>query len=376
MALPLERYDALITDGQLTNDTAQRAAIEHLTGLSLALQRARGNWLQRVNPFARQKPRPRGIYMWGGVGRGKTLLMDLFFNNTQIASKQRVHFHEFMQTVHAKIAHWRGLDEAQRMAQPNYVSGVDDDPIAPVARAIAQQGRVICFDEFHVNDIADAMILGRLFNALFSEGVVVVTTSNRHPDDLYKDGLNRGLFLPFIDRIKQELDIVHLDAMKDYRLDRLAGQKVYFTPLDQAASDAIDGAWAGLVAGATEQPHQLLVQGRTINVERTARGSARFEFAQLCQRPLGANDYLAIAQCYSAIVLENIPIMTANDRNEAKRFVTLIDSLYDQGVKVIASAAGPPHALYRTGSETFEFERTVSRLIEMQSTEYLSCERL
>lgn len=380
MTTPLARYDALVADGTLTPDPVQRAAAERLNALSTALIRGKDSaptGLARYLPFLGRALRtaPKGLYLWGGVGRGKTLLMDLFFNNTPIPSKQRVHFHEFMQGVHSDIAAWRQLTPAARVREPAYQKSDGDDPIAPVARMVAARGKLICFDEFHVNDITDAMILGRLFDDLFAEGVIVVTTSNRHPTDLYKDGLNRGLFLPFIDRLITTLDIFHLDAHKDYRLDRLPGQKVYFHPLGAQTRAAMDDAWQRLIAGATEQHETIAVTGRTLTVERAARGCARFSFEALCARALGAGDYLAIAQRYGTLLLDDIPVMTANDRNEAKRFVILIDTLYERGVKLIASADGPPEALYRTGSEAFEFDRTVSRLLEMQSKDYLSRER-
>ena len=376
MITPLERYHALVDSGQLDADAVQHRAVQQLSALSQALARPRPkSLLQRLNPFARTPARPRGMYLWGGVGKGKTLLMDLFFNNTPLAGKQRVHFHEFMQETHEEIARWRALSDSEKRAHPNYIAGAGDDPLPPTARGIIRKGSLICFDEFHVNDITDAMILGRLFDALFRERAVVVMTSNRHPDDLYKDGLNRGVFLPFIERLKSTLSVVHLDAAKDYRLDRLSGHEVYFTPLDDAARLAMDDAWNSLITGGQTHTETIRVQGRNIQIPRAARGCARFSFFDLCQKPLGAADYLAIAHRYTTILIDDIPQLSADDRNEAKRFVTLIDALYDRNVKLIASAAVTPDLLYTDGSEAFEFERTVSRLLEMQSADYLAQER-
>jgi cell division protein ZapE len=317
---------------------------------------------------------PRGVYLWGAVGRGKSLLMDVFFNNTDVAPKRRVHFHEFMAETHDRIAAWRASDEKtkRRHRRANRMS--IDDPMPPVAADLAREARLLCFDEFQVTDIADAMILGRLFEALFEEGVVVVATSNRHPDDLYKDGLNRQLFLPFIAMLKSRLDIVRLDAERDYRLDRLGAAPVYHSPLGPEADAAMDRAWETMIAGAREHPEMLVVKGRNVVAPRTARGLARFTFAELCAAPLGASDYLAIVRRYSALFIDRIPLMGPENHNEAKRFVTLVDAIYESRTKLVCSAAAIPAALYARGDGAFEFERTASRLMEMQSADYLGAE--
>ncbi|MEL6506554.1 MAG: cell division protein ZapE [Pseudomonadota bacterium] len=378
MTTPLTRYEDLIAEGVLAPDAQQRACIARLTELAISLTRwekRQPTGLRRFNPISRTAPTPTGFYIWGGVGRGKTLLMDLFFNNTAFTDKQRVHFHEFMQQVHGEIARWRGLTEAERLREPTYHRDDGDDPIAPVARAIIKRGRLICFDEFHVNDITDAMILGRLFDDLFREKAVVVATSNRHPTDLYKDGLNRGLFEPFIDRLTAHMETFNLAAAKDYRLDRLPGQQVYFYPLSSETTARMDRIWAGIIAGAEEASETIDVGNRPLKIARAARGCARFTFDELCAQPLGPADYLAIAQRYGTILIDDVAVMTAEHRNEAKRFVTLVDALYEREVKVVISADGPADSLYVAGSEAFEFDRTVSRLLEMQSKEYLSRER-
>ncbi len=368
---PLHRYDALVAEGALAEDQAQRSAVAHLQSLSEALvaaERPRLFWL-------RARPRAlRGVYLWGGVGRGKSLLMDIFFNNTDIARKRRVHFHEFMAETHDRIAAWRGAPEAVRRRHAGANPKALDDPMPPVAADIAEDAMLLCFDEFQVTDIADAMLLGRLFEALLATGVVIVATSNRHPDELYKDGLNRQLFLPFIALLKSRLDIIHLDAAQDYRLDRLSGAPVYHTPLGPAADAAMNEAWTAMIAGSRERPETIHVKGRSIVALRTARGLARFTFSELCEAPLGASDYLAIARRYSALFIDNIPKLAPEARNEAKRFIALIDALYETKTKLVCSADAAPHALYSEGHGAFEFERAASRLAEMQTEGYLSAE--
>ncbi len=368
---PKPRYRALIKEGALDHDPAQEEAADRLQALHDALKKYRG---PRRGLFGNGAA-PEGLYLWGPAGRGKTLLMDIFFNNLPLTAKRRVHLHEFMNEVHDRIAVWRSSDEKTRRRHKAYNRKTPDDPITPVAHDIACGALILCFDEFQVTDIADAMILGRLFEALFAKGVVVVATSNRQPDDLYKDGLNRQLFLPFIELLKSKLDVFHLQATKDYRLAKLEGAPVYYQPLDKNADKAMDAAWKRMICGARDHPEKLTVSGRVLTAPRTARGAARFEFAELCERPLGARDYIALARHFDTLFIDHIPIMKADKRNEAKRFVTLIDAIYDRRTKLVCSADGEPDELYRAGDGAFEFERTASRLVEMRSAAYLGADR-
>lgn len=311
----------------------------------------------------------RSLYIWGAVGRGKTMLMDMFFDLAPLNSKRRVHFNAFMSDVHARIHAWR--QEKRRGQTTGIYRG--DDPLAPVAEALAADAALLCFDEFSVTDIADAMILGRLFQALWAQGVVIVATSNVAPGDLYRDGLNRALFLPFITLIGEHMNVLRLDAAKDFRLEKLSSAPVYFVPADAAAHAALDEAFAALAGGASPQPMRLPLLGREIFVPIAAPGIARFNFADLCEQPLGAADYLALAQRFHTLIIDGIPIIPADARNVAKRFILLIDTLYDGRVKLLASAAAAPENLYRAaqGREAFEYARTVSRLVEMRSQDYL-----
>ncbi len=373
MTGPLPRYRALVESGALDPDPAQEAVAERLQALSDALSASKPSFFSGL--FSRKPQTPKGVYLWGGVGRGKSLLMDIFYNNTDGRPKRRVHFHEFMAETHERIALWRATDDAVKRRHKAYNRKSPDDPMPAVAYDIALQAEILCFDEFQVSDIADAMILGRLFEALFARGVVMVTTSNRHPDDLYKDGLNRQLFLPAIEMIKDHLDVVELEAARDYRLQRLTGAPVYYTPLGEDAEIAMDAAWSRMICGAAEREETIQVKGRAISAPRAARGAARFAFNDLCAKPLGASDYLAICRRYGALFIDRIPQMGPEQRNEAKRFVTLVDAIYETRTKLICSAAAPADQLYVAGDGAFEFERTASRLIEMQSTEYLGAER-
>ena len=364
----LPAYRALVRDGTWRRDPAQERAAGKLQTLSDRLARhappKRGSWAERLR-FRRRENVRRGFYVFGAVGRGKSALMDLFFDGAPVERKRRVHFHAFMLDVHARVhAHRQRIKEGKAKA----------DPIPPVADDIAAEAMLLCFDEFQVHDPADAMILSRLFSGLFDRGVTVVATSNRAPDDLYPGGLNRELFLPFIDLLKSRVEILALDGARDHRLARLKTMPVYFSPLDGDTDARLDEAFAGLVNGAPALPHVLEAQGRTITVPAAAAGVARFAFDDLCRRPLGAADYIEIARQFHTVFLSGVPVMEARHRNEAKRFVNLIDVLYDHGVNLICSAEGPPDRLYVEGDGAFEFRRAASRLVEMQSEAYLAAE--
>jgi len=365
----LERYEALIADGRIEADPAQAELAARMDSLAAALAGYQPG--RRVGALARligakPNPPPRGVYVHGEVGRGKTLMMDLFFDNAPVALKRRVHFHAFMADVHARVHRWR------QMRKRGEILG--DDPIAPVASALASEAWLLCFDEFGVRDIADAMILARLFSALFAAGVVVVSTSNVAPDDLYKDGLNRALFLPFLALMRDRLDVVELKSRTDYRLEKLARAPVYYCPDDAEAEAALDAAFRSLTGAARGAPTEIALLGRILRVPQAIDGVARFSFDDLCRRPLGAADYLAVADQFHTLVLDRIPKLGPDERNEVRRFITLIDALYDMKVKLIASAAAEPSELYAGagGAETFEFARAVSRLIEMRSIDYLA----
>ena len=364
------RYDERVASGALTGDPAQAAAADRLDALAADLAKP-----QKRGLFAKAPEHVQGLYLWGGVGRGKSMLMDLFFAETNVSPKRRVHFHEFMAEVHERLDVWRKMSEADRKRSPWRVSGAGDDPIAPVAKQVASEARLLCFDEFQVTQIADAMILARLFDAVFALGVTVVATSNRHPDDLYKDGINRGLFLPFIQRLKERCGVFELVSARDYRLDRLVEAPVWYAPLGQGSAAALDLAWTRLTLGAEPQRCVLTVKGRKLDVSREAAGVARFTFEELCARPLGSLDYLALAATFHTVILESIPLLTPDRRNEAARFVSLIDALYEARTKLVASAAAEPDRLYPDGDGAFEFQRTASRLFEMRSAAYMAEER-
>jgi cell division protein ZapE len=366
------RYEDLVRGGTLERDPAQAALVRRLDRLITTLgehQLARKSsplgWL--FGRRAAAEP-PQGLYVWGGVGRGKTMLMDWFFEALPVRRKRRVHFHAFMADVHERI-------HAERQRAKEGRNGSNGgDPIRPVAEALADEAWVLCFDEFSVADIADAMILGRLFTALFERGVVVVATSNVEPDRLYEGGLNRTLFLPFVELLQQRLAVVRLEARTDYRLEKLGGSPVYHVPSDEPAKRALDDAFRRLTGRARGAPVRLLVKGHAVEVPEAAGGVARASFDDLCRRPYGAADYLALARDFHTLLLERIPVMGEAERNEAKRFITLIDALYDRNVKLLASADAEPTGLYRAteGREAFEFDRTASRLIEMRSADYLA----
>ena len=364
---PLFAYRSLRDACALKDDSLQELAAEKFQSLYNALKgyqpaTSASGWKSRLGLVRRPKTPPLGLYIFGGVGRGKSMLMDLFFEHTPMEHKRRVHFHAFMIEVQEDMHRWRKDKTKSRK---------DSDPIEPIADRIAAEAWLLCFDEFHVVDIADAMILGRLFDALFQRGVVVVCTSNFGPDDLYKDGLNRELFLPFISLFKEKLDILHLDSPTDYRLDRLKNMQVYLSPLGSDSTAALEANYEALTQGGESISETITVKGHTIESARTAIGVAWFDFATLCERPLGAGDYIAIASRYHTILINNVPRMDEARRNEAKRFMLLIDELYEHKTNLIMAAEAPPHELYTEGRHAFEFERAVSRLMEMQSTEFL-----
>lgn len=363
------RYNELARDGVIDTDIAQIELADRLDELNarigaarLAVSSSSLGWLFAKR--ASQNGPVRGLYIYGGVGRGKTMLMDFFFRACSEPRKRRAHFHDFMADVHDRIGDYR------RKVKEGSVK--DTDPIPPVALEIAAEAKVLCFDEFSVTDIADAMILSRLFKVLFEQRVVLVATSNVMPDNLYKDGLNRGLFLPFIDILKEHTDTANLDADQDYRLGKLSASTRYFTPIDDTGNKQMGALWQS-IAGATPQSAEIAVKGRTIAVPQAGLGAARFNFDDLCAQPLGARDYLAIARAYHTVFIDNVPVMDQTNRNEAKRFINLIDTLYDSKTKLVVSAEAEPTELYRSssGTEGFEFDRTASRLIEMRSDAWM-----
>jgi cell division protein ZapE len=363
-----DKYRARVVKGELRRDAAQDAAARWLEVLAVAL---RGYRPRRRSIFGARKP-PRGIYLWGDVGRGKSMLMDMFFDGAPVAPKKRVHFNAFMVATHARIHEWRNLDARARSRRPEYVREAGDDPIPPVARAIASEASLLCFDEFQVSDVADALILGRLFEQLFARGVVIVATSNTAPRRLYEGGLNRQLFLPFIALIEQRLDVVELNGPQDYRLSRMAGLNRYITPLGPQADAAMDAAWRALTDRDRGAPLTLHVLGRDVVVPQAAAGVARFSFDDLCLAPLAAADYLAMARSFRTFLIDRIPVLGPDMRDAGRRFTVLIDTLYDEGTHLICSAAAPPDALYPSGDGADAFRRTASRLVEMQSDEYLT----
>ena len=340
----LSRYCQAVAKGELKVDAAQLEAARRLQALGRALSRHRWFFMKPV----------RGLYIWGDVGRGKSMLMDLFFESLSLEPRRRVHFNAFMAQTHERIHALR--DQGA-------------DPIALVAQAIAREAKLLCFDEFQVGDVADAMILGRLFEQFFARGVTIVATSNTPPDRLYEGGLNRQLFLPFIAMIKTRLKVIALNGATDYRLQRLVGQPVYLTPLGAAADAAMEAAWKKLTDTNRGAPMTLTVLGRKLPVPQAARGVARFCFEELCARPLAAADYLELARHFHTLMIDHIPLIA--DRDQAWRFVLLIDTLYDEGVKLICSAAAAPNALYNDGDGAEAFRRAASRLAEMQSQDYL-----
>ncbi len=365
------RYAALIAADKIEADPGQAVLARHLAALERHLEQRRLarkssslGWL--FGKREKTEAPLKGLYIYGEVGRGKTLLMDLFFESSAVRRKRRAHFHEFMADVHERVRVFRH--------KLKYGEIAGEDPIRLTADQIADETTLLCFDEFHVTDIADAMILGRLFSRLFEHGLVLVATSNIPPDELYAGGLNRALFVPFIHLLQDHVEVMQLDARTDYRLEKFADVTTWHVPADEDAEVALDIAWQRLTGALEGQPSDIRLHGRVLRVPEAAMGVARFSFGQLCQQPLGANDYLRLAHEFHTVIVDSIPIMHYEQRNAAKRFIIMIDTFYDNAVKLIASAAAEPSELYRAGDgyEVHEFKRTASRLIEMRSDGYLA----
>ncbi len=361
-------YETLIASGAIEPDAAQVGAVEAFSALDQHLAHykpRKAGLFGRLFADKDAEP-PRGLYLHGDVGRGKTMLMDLFFRESQVAHKRRAHFHEFMADVHERIYSFRSKIAAREIA--------DADPIQLTANSIFEDAWLLCFDEFHVTDIADAMILGRLFCKLFELGTVVVATSNVAPDDLYKDGLNRALFLPFIAQIEARMKVLRLEARTDYRMEKLAGVKMWLVPPDDAARAALDAAWLKLTGSEAAPPREIPLKGRVLEIPHSANGVARFTFEEICERPLGPSDYLRIARDYHTVLIDDVIAMQYEERNPAKRFIALIDALYENHVKLMASAEVELPNLYHAeeGYEAKEFARTISRITEMGSQSYLA----
>jgi len=361
---PLAEYRVRIASGELRHDPAQALAVEKLQSLHKALNTFESRtgpvgWKERFGLERRREDPPQGLYFYGGVGRGKSMLMDMFFEDAPVKRKRRVHFHAFMQQVHIRLNEYRKF------------KGREADPIPPVAEQIAAEAGLFCFDEFQVSDIADAMILSRLFGVLFETGVVVVTTSNRPPRDLYKDGLQRESFLPFIDLIEQKMDVLQLNGKLDYRLEQMRRLDVYMYPDTDEVQAKLEQAFVRLTHGARPHAATIPVQGRDIAVPKATQGVAMVQFSDICGRPLGAADYLELARRFHTLIIPSIPQMSADNKDVARRFVTLIDAMYEGHVKLICSAAVGPMDLYVEGEGSFEFARTASRLVEMQSASYM-----
>jgi cell division protein ZapE len=373
---PLPAYRVLVLAGELAPDPSQALAAERLQALWVRLRGydppprpANGHGLlARLLHLRPQddapEPGANGLYLVGEVGRGKSMLMDLFFAAADLTHKRRIHFHRFMQEAHARIHAWR-------QTEPEGA-----DPIPPLADRIAAEAALLCFDEFQVNDIADALILGRLFEAMFERGVIVVATSNTRPDDLFKGQPGRDVFLPFIALLKRRLEVLMMDAGRDFRRSRLRGMTTWHVPADARAERALDAAFAELTGNAVGQAETLMVMGRKFTVPLAAEGVARFDFSALCGTALGAGDYLALATHYHALILDGIPRLSPDNFDEARRFIVLIDTLYDHRVKLVASADAPPDKLYMRGENATMFERTASRLDEMQSHDWLAMPHL
>ena len=346
-----ELYDGLVTSGEIFRNEAQISVLPHLDALKTELEQP-----VKKSLFRKAPPPPKGLYIWGGVGTGKSFLMDLFAANVDVPAR-RVHFHAFMQEVQNAL-------HVARVAS-------EQDALNVVARNLSKGLRLLALDEMQIKDIADAMIVGRLFTLMREDGVVCVTTSNRPPDDLYKDGLNRQLFLPFIAYLKEHLIVHDMQSETDFRQNRMSGAQVYFTPLNSVSSQGVEELWRDLTGG-RDIRHSLQVKGRSLDIPRYHNGVGRLSFYDLCGKPLGPADYLTLAEALRVIVIDDIPQLGRHNFNEAKRFVTLIDALYESKTRLICSAAALPEMLYLEGEGVFEFERTASRLREMQSADWTS----
>ena len=360
----VDAYADMVVAGQVRPDAAQKEAVEKLQAVADGLDRLEtqpGSVIAAL--LKRKREAPKGLYIWGDVGRGKTMLMDLFFRTVPVAAKRRVHFHEFMNEVHEAIAKFRAENSGTKGAR---------DPIPAVARPITRSVRLLCFDEFFVSDITDAMLLKRLFEILFSEGVVVVATSNIPPEKLYWNGLNRQLFLPFVDLLERHAEVFNLNAGTDYRREKLNAEDVYRIGTGPRTDAEMDALFAHLVGGAQARPDAIESLGRVIVVPAQAMGVARFDFSDLCERPLGARDYLRIANAYHTLMIDHVPVFSRLKSDASKRFILLVDTLYDRGVKLAASFAAPLDELAQDEKTRFEFARCLSRLEEMRSAEYIA----
>ena len=367
---PLEHYRALSETGELKPDEAQWRAAAAFDALYRKLKTYRPR-RRRLFSVGGNGHEVKGIYLHGDVGRGKSFLMDLFFSDLPLAKKRRVHFNAFMAETHQRIHEWRTLSEDERESRDEFVREAGDDPIAPVAKRIASEATLLAFDEFQVTDVADAMILGRLFEKLFAQGVIIVATSNMPPQRLYEGGLNRGLFLPFIAMIEEKMQVVELNGPRDYRLGRMDDLNVYITPLNAEADAAMEAIWERLTDTKRGGPQTLFVLQRKLIVPEAERGVARFPFDALCRQPLGAADYVVLAKTFHTILIDHVPSFGPEDANVARRFTLLVDTLYDERVKLVCSAAASPAELCSRCEDADWFKRAASRLMEMQSTHYL-----
>ena len=351
MAGIIDAYETRLADGKIEPDAAQLEVIQRLDDLENRLEnRGKKGWFSKP-------ARVEGLYIWGGVGRGKSMLMDLFFETVDVETKRRVHFHDFMQETHAFINQWKKMSASERKSTG---WGKNDDPIPPAATKIAEEAELLCFDEFQVTDIADAVLLGRLFEHLLEKHIVVVATSNRHPDELYKNGLNRQRFVPFIHLLKETHYIHEIRSERDYRLARLTAAPIYYSPLGPSTDQSMQEAWQRLTSAAIPKQASISVQGRTVLVAKSAGGVAWISFSDWCEAALGPADYLAFARTFDTVLISDIPILGPDNRNAARRLVTLIDALYEAKTKVVISADAEPDALYVSGDGAFEFERTAS----------------